>query len=127
MCDPAINHAKSVVELLLAQSQEKYKKGTMMFIVSITYTSEMSKIDKYLEEHISYLDKYYEKGSFIASGRKVPRTGGVILATAGNRGDLEQILDEDPFKVHHLADYEIIEFIPTKSAPELASLVQSNG
>ncbi|MYM60496.1 GTP cyclohydrolase [Vibrio sp. OCN044] len=98
-----------------------------MFIVSITYTSEMSKIDKYLEEHISYLDKYYEKGSFIASGRKVPRTGGVILATAGNRGDLEQILDEDPFKVHHLADYEIIEFIPTKSAPELASLVQSNG
>ena len=99
----------------------------MMFIVSITYTSDMSKIDKYLEEHISYLDKHYEKGSFIASGRKAPRTGGVILATAGNRGDLEQILDEDPFKVHHLADYEIIEFIPTKSAPELASLVQSNG
>ncbi len=98
-----------------------------MFIVSITYTSDISQIDKHLESHINYLDKHYEKGSFIASGRKVPRTGGVILATAGNRGELEQILDEDPFKIHHLADYEITEFIPTKSAPEFASLVQSNG
>lgn len=97
-----------------------------MFIVSLTYTCEMPQIDKHLEAHIHYLDKYYAEGIFIVSGRKVPRTGGVILAKACNRRELEQILDEDPFKIHHLADYEVTEFIPTKSTPELACLVPSS-
>ncbi|NVC96132.1 GTP cyclohydrolase [Vibrio natriegens] len=95
-----------------------------MFIVSLTYISEISQIDKYLKAHIEYLDKNYEKGFFIASGRKVPRSGGVILAKARNRGELEEVLNDDPFKIHNLADYELIEFVPTKSAPEFASLIQ---
>ncbi|MGF1794195.1 GTP cyclohydrolase, partial [Photobacterium profundum] len=41
----------------------------------------MSDVEKYLDEHIKYLDNQYELGHFIASGRKVPRVGGVILAT----------------------------------------------
>ncbi|WP_367613537.1 YciI family protein [Vibrio sp. AIC-3] len=60
----------------------------------------------------------------MASGRKVPRSGGVILAKARNRGELEEALNDDPFKIHNLADYELIEFVPTKSAPEFASLIQ---
>lgn len=95
-----------------------------MFIVSLTYISEISQIDKYLEAHIEYLDKNYEKGVFIASGRKVPRSGGVILANARNRSELEEIINDDPFKIHNLADYELTEFVPTKSAPEFASLIQ---
>lgn len=95
-----------------------------MFIVSLTYISEISQIDKYLEAHIEYLDKNYEKGVFIASGRKVPRSGGVILANARNRSELEEIINDDPFKIHNLADYEVTEFVPTKSAPEFASLIQ---
>ncbi|NIY91880.1 YciI family protein [Vibrio diazotrophicus] len=95
-----------------------------MFIVSLTYISEISQIDKYLEAHIEYLDKNYEKGVFIASGRKVPRSGGVILANARNRSELEEIINDDPFKIHNLADYEVTEFVPTKSAPEFSSLIQ---
>lgn len=95
-----------------------------MFIVSLTYISEISQIDKYLEAHIEYLDKNYDKGVFIASGRKVPRSGGVILATATSRSELEEVLNDDPFKIHNLADYELIEFVPTKSAPEFSSLIQ---
>lgn len=95
-----------------------------MFIVSLTYISEISQIDKYLEAHIEYLGKNYEKGFFIASGRKVPRSGGVILANARSRSELEEIINDDPFKIHNLADYELTEFVPTKSAPEFASLIQ---
>lgn len=95
-----------------------------MFIVSLTYISEISQIDKYLEAHIEYLDKNYEEGVFIASGRKVPRSGGVILANARNCSELEEIINDDPFKIHNLADYEVIEFVPTKSVPEFASLIQ---
>ncbi|EAS66242.1 YciI family protein [Photobacterium angustum] len=95
-----------------------------MFIVSITYISEMSQIDKYLDAHIEYLDRNYERGVFIASGRKVPRSGGIILAKARNRSELEEILNDDPFKIHNLADYELTEFVPTKAATEFSSLIQ---
>ncbi|MGX9523012.1 YciI family protein [Vibrio mediterranei] len=95
-----------------------------MFIVSITYISEMSQIDKYLDAHIEYLDRNYERGVFIASGRKVPRSGGIILARARNRSELEEILNDDPFKIHNLADYELTEFVPTKAASEFSSLIQ---
>ena len=95
-----------------------------MFIVSITYISKMSQIDKYLDAHIEYLDRNYERGVFIASGRKVPRSGGIILAKARNRSELEEILNDDPFKIHNLADYELTEFVPTKAATEFSSLIQ---
>ena len=50
-----------------------------MFIVALTYKAELSEVDQYIDEHISYLEKHYALGKFIASGRKVPRTGGIIL------------------------------------------------
>ncbi|GAD79243.1 YciI family protein [Vibrio ezurae] len=95
-----------------------------MFIVSLTYISEMSEVDKHLKAHIDYLNKYYELGVFLASGRKVPRNGGVILAHATNRAELEEILSNDPFKIHNLAHYELTEFVLSKTAPELAFLIQ---
>jgi len=95
-----------------------------MFIVSLTYIAQMSEIDKHLNNHIEYLEKQYSQGIFLASGRKVPRTGGVILAEAESREALEQVLSEDPFKVYGLANYQITEFVPSKTSPELAFLLQ---
>lgn len=94
-----------------------------MFIVSLNYIGKSSEVDKYLEDHIDHLNRYYELGIFIASGRKVPRTGGVILAQAKDRTALEGILNHDPFIIYNLADYELTEFIPSKMVPELASLI----
>lgn len=84
-----------------------------MFIVSLTYMKPLEEVEKHLEAHVKYLKKQYAADSFIASGRKVPRTGGVILSKLENRDILEKILEEDPFKIHGIADYEIIEFVPT--------------
>jgi uncharacterized protein YciI len=93
-----------------------------MFVVSISYTVELSEVDPHIEAHIAYLEKYYAAGSFIASGRKVPRTGGVILAQAESKIALERILQEDPFSQANIARYEITEFIPTKVAEGLEVL-----
>ncbi len=93
-----------------------------MFIVSLTYTVELNQVEEHLSAHIEYLDRQYAAGIFLASGRKVPRTGGIILAIANSKNELEEILTEDPFKVHSLAHYEIIEFLPTKVTKELSFL-----
>jgi uncharacterized protein YciI len=93
-----------------------------MFVVSISYTVELSEVDSHIEAHIAFLEKYYAAGNFIASGRKVPRTGGVILAQAESKIALERILQEDPFSQANIARYEITEFISTKVAEEFGVL-----
>lgn len=95
-----------------------------MFIISLTYICEMSEVEKHLSSHIDYLNKQYSNGVFLASGRKVPRTGGVILAKAESLEVLDLILSDDPFKIHGLANYEITEFVPSKTSLELEFLKQ---
>lgn len=87
-----------------------------MFVVSIEYKVDLSEVDKLIPAHIEFLDKFYELGNFLASGRKVPRTGGIILASANSREALNSILAEDPFYKANVANYEVTEFIPSKFA-----------
>lgn len=85
-----------------------------MFIISLTYKSSIEKVEQLIPQHNIFLDKHYEAGRFIASGRKEPRTGGIIIANAESRKEAEQIISEDPFYIHEVADYTITEFIPSK-------------
>ena len=95
-----------------------------MFVVLLTYTRPMEVIDGLLAEHVRFLDAHYATGMFLASGRRVPRTGGVILARASSREALLAILAQDPFWRERAATYEIVEFRPGKTAPELAVLLE---
>lgn len=87
-----------------------------MFIVNITYIKPITEVEKYLPNHILFLDKYYNSEKFICSGRKNPRTGGIILCNAEDINEVNSILSEDPFYKEKIASYEIIEFIPSKYA-----------
>lgn len=93
-----------------------------MFIISLTYQKPLNEVDYYLEEHVTFLKRHYTAGHFIASGRKVPRTGGVILAKAPSKAFLEEIMVEDPFIMHHIATYEITEVSVTLTAEEFNAL-----
>jgi len=90
-----------------------------MYVVLLNYTAPIEKIDLALPDHAEWLNKQYERGLFLASGRRNPRIGGVIITRPMSRGKLDAILASDPFAVQHLAQYEVIEFSPTKTAPEL--------
>lgn len=93
-----------------------------MFIVSLTYTASLEEVDKFLALHVSYLEEQYALGNFIASGRKVPRTGGVILSKMDSLESLQAVLEKDPFKINDLAAYEIIEFTPSMTAKGFENL-----
>lgn len=98
-----------------------------MFIVSVTYQQPLEVVDSHLPAHIAFLDSYFAKGIFIASGRKVPRTGGVILAYGVNRSEIEEIIEHDPFKANGIATYEITEFVPNRTAPDFTQLLNLLG
>ncbi|WNZ57228.1 YciI family protein [Microbulbifer sp. ZKSA002] len=96
-----------------------------MFIVSLTYIKPLEEVEKFISEHIDFLNKYYELGYFQLSGRKEPRTGGVILVTIDSRSALDQVLKQDPFYREELAAYEVTQVVPTKSSPELEFLIDT--
>ncbi|MAG85830.1 MAG: hypothetical protein CMB97_00220 [Flavobacteriaceae bacterium] len=60
----------------------------------------------------------------MASGRKIPRNGGVILSNISDKNHLLEILDKDPFKIQKIADYDIVEFVPSKTSKELQFLLE---
>ncbi|WP_075981763.1 YciI family protein [Bacillus massilinigeriensis] len=85
-----------------------------MYIINLNYLVPIERVDEVREEHLEYLDRYFSKSIFRVSGPKVPRNGGIILAEGVTREELEVILREDPFFEKKIADYEVIEFTPTK-------------
>lgn len=93
---------------------------TAMFLVLLSYKKPLSEVDRYVTEHREFLVRQYAAGYFKLSGRKEPRTGGVILAATDSRAQLERILSEDPFHREQIAEYEIVEFLPNMAAPDLA-------
>ena len=90
-----------------------------LFVVDLHYTTSFDNIEPQLDAHVEFLQRNYASGRFIASGPKVPRTGGVIIATAETRAVLEDVLEDDPFKKHRLASYTITEFRPSMKATQL--------
>lgn len=94
-----------------------------MFVISLTYHKPLEEVDAHLNEHVEFLKNAYAKGFFLASGRKDPRTGGIILACANTKAEISALIASDPFYVHNIATYEITEFIPSMTSPKLAFLL----
>lgn len=93
-----------------------------MFVVLLRYVKPLESIDSLLPAHGEFLERHFAAGHFLAAGRRVPRSGGVILARALDRASLERILAEDPFAVHGAAEYEVLEFTASRTAPGLEAL-----
>ena len=94
-----------------------------MFVIQLHYKVAIEKVDQYLIEHRNFLEAGYQKSYFIVSGPKNPRTGGIIFSQLKDRAQLEKILSEDPFSIHGVADYEIMEFTPVKFHADFAKFL----
>jgi uncharacterized protein YciI len=70
--------------------------------------------------HITFLDTWYARGVFLASGPCYPRTGGIILARASTREALWEIMRTDPFYVEHIAEYRLHAWQANTFAPGVA-------
>jgi uncharacterized protein YciI len=95
-----------------------------MFVVSLSYKKPIVEVEKHIPEHAIFLDKFYALNKIIFSGRKNPRTGGVILVHNCTREELDDIIKQDPFYKHQIADYDITEVIPTKYVEGFKTFVE---
>ena len=95
----------------------------VMFIVELIYTAGLAKIDARMAAHVAFLNKHYASGHFLISGRKVPRDGGIIVAMAGSRDEIEGIMQQDPFVTQGLADVRIVQFRASQRADDLPTRI----
>jgi uncharacterized protein YciI len=95
-----------------------------MFIISLSYKKDINEVERFIEAHVQFLDKYYAAKKFIFSGRKNPRSGGIILVRNVDKETLTDMIKEDPFYQNDIADYDITEVIPTKYDQDFASFVE---
>ena len=95
--------------------------GLIMYLLLLHYKKDLRIVDSHVPDHTQFLQKHYALGNFLLSGRRIPRTGGVIIARAESEEAVRAIIKEDPFCIHDVAEYEIIPFIASMTAPELAT------
>jgi len=94
-----------------------------MFLVMINYKKPIERVDQFVGLHREYLNQHYENNSFIVSGPRNPRIGGVMLSHLKNKEDLMKIIYNDPYFINDVADYEVIEFNPVKYHADFAKFL----
>lgn len=94
-----------------------------MFFLRLHYQKTLEEVNANLAAHRIYLDKYYQLHKFICSGPQEPRTGGCILRQAQSLEEVQSIIQEDPFYIQKVAEYEIIQFHPTKYATDFEPFI----
>lgn len=95
-----------------------------MFIINLHYIVPLEQLDAHMTDHVKFLNKYYKQNIFVASGRKVPRTGGIILALAESKEAVDAIIKEDPFYIHKLAKFEVTEFLTSQAHPDFKKFLK---
>ena len=86
----------------------------MLYIVIVTYIKPIEEVDRCLVSHRDFLETYYSKGQFIASGPLNPRNGGILISRGCSKQEILDIFKNDPFQIQEIATYEVIEFNPVK-------------
>ncbi len=97
-----------------------------MFVIELTYQAELSEIDAAMKAHVAWLDRHYAAGTFLVSGRKVPRDGGIIIACGTDRAAIEAIVGEDPFVARGLATARVVQFRASQRADGLPARVRES-
>ena len=81
-----------------------------MFAFHSVYLKPLVEVDQYLEAHRAFLKTLYDQGITICSCPQIPRTGGFILLNAASRAEALEIMKNDPYMIHGVAEYSVIEF-----------------
>lgn len=81
-----------------------------LFVIVLTYVRPLEEIDAARADHIAWLQRGYDDGTFLASGPRIPRNGGIILAKGESLEKVAARLTHDPFHERGLATAEIFPF-----------------
>ena len=81
-----------------------------IFLIDIEYTADMDAVMAQLDAHMEFVKAGFASGDFLVAGRKMPRSGGVILARGVSKEAVEALAQSDPFATSGVAQITVTEF-----------------
>lgn len=94
-----------------------------MFLVDMTFDAIEKITPDLTAQHRQYLEQQYQSNQLMFGGRKVPRTGGILISLHPSKEELTRVLNLDPFIQSGAVSYTITEFIPVMAAQAYMHLV----
>ena len=94
-------------------------------IAILRYRRPLEEVMPHVEAHRAYLRGLLERGTLLASGPFVPRSGGALLLRVPSEdvhAALDRIRDEDPFTRAGVAQYELLPWDPVIGREALDSV-----
>ncbi|ARN83687.1 YciI family protein [Methylocystis bryophila] len=81
-----------------------------------------AELQNLLPEHHAYLQAGYDSGHFLFSGPQAPPDGGILVARAKNREELDALLASEPFvREGKMVFTRVTEFDAAQFQPSLSS------
>ena len=84
-----------------------------MFVLISRFQRPLDEVNHFLAPHSAWVQRHYESGRFLVSGRREPPIGGIIVARASSEQELREVLTTDPLQQMGLAEYEVFAFEAT--------------
>jgi len=84
-----------------------------LYVAVSDYHVPLDQIDAHLEEHRSWILAEYVSGRVLASGRRTPPVGGVLIFRADSQEDAETFASMDPFVARGFLSYRVVGFNAT--------------
>lgn len=94
-----------------------------MCVAILTYVAALKDVDVQLPAHVAWLERNYAEGRILLSGRRQPRTGGVILFR-GAKDEVEALTATDPFVLAGVATTEVVPFTASMAGSKLRGLFE---
>ena len=85
----------------------------MLYTVILTYLRPVDEVHQYLEQHKTWLAEHIGAGAILVAGPLEDRSGGLLLASCGQREQLDRILALDPYVVHRVVSVAVHGCVPS--------------
>ncbi|WP_018656748.1 YciI family protein [Actinomadura flavalba] len=76
-----------------------------MFLLLNTYTAPLERIDELIPEHRAWVKDHFANGTFLFGGRRLPRTGGFVVAAGDDPDAIAALLADDPLVRHGVVEW----------------------
>jgi uncharacterized protein YciI len=84
-----------------------------MFVLISRFQKPLEEVNRSFPAYSAWVQRNYESGRFLVSGRREPLIGGIIVARVSSEQELREILNTDPYCQKGLAKYEVFAFEAT--------------
>ena len=82
----------------------------MWYLVLSRWVGDRSEAGKYINDHLQFQYENHQAGNILFSGPTADMSTGIFVIRAASRQEAEAIADADPFHVHGLRAYEMLDW-----------------